>query len=269
MTFRKASRRWLRNTLHGGRISPIDKPLLGQVVGLLRVSALDASAARALALHELRITLDVINFFTDLVMAQGEHAYTFLPGDMESGKLHYMVAKEGRGAFSGVDSRGPFVRCSLTNLRGWETVFYRPSVFYVGLSGVEHVLRTSSIRSAVVRPSDGRPSSGRSVPSLPYFARVSHLRYSAIKRGTARHPLHASPGPEEKQGKIKDVKRLYRVRGAIVHSGRTQITDQDLALARAYSKSAILTVLKGRRIRPTPKTSSDLDQWFRNRDMAS
>ena len=61
----------------------------GKPIGVVDVKAIDPEAAKSLALKELSLTLDVINFFSDLIPYQ--KGYIYFPGDSEQLTINILI----------------------------------------------------------------------------------------------------------------------------------------------------------------------------------
>lgn len=66
---------------------------------------------------------------------------------------------------------------------------------------------------------------------------------------------------------FKDLKSLYGIRSAIVHSGHTQITEADLSKIRWLAKTAVW-IMVVREPFSKMKTEEELEDWFETQLLA-
>jgi len=69
---------------------------------------------------------------------------------------------------------------------------------------------------------------------------------------------------ESRRDLFSKLGHLYGIRSKIVHSGRYQVTDADLALLRNITKAALIRVCTGSEFL-SMRTGKELGEWFQDR----
>ena len=89
---------------------------MGKPVGLVEVMAIDILAGKNKALKELMLTIDAINFYSDIIPYQ--KGYIYLPGENERCKINIPVISNGENPnFSfGYEIAGPLMSFSFLKL---------------------------------------------------------------------------------------------------------------------------------------------------------
>lgn len=241
--------------------------LKGNVVALVKVKAIDPDAARSLAIKKVKLTLDVINFFSDLVpFSTG--GYAFLPGYAED--TFTQIVSEAKGVYSFFLERvGPIGTFSLKSLSkidvkdniGFETTsnllkkqgsdvekrllsaiqWAGRATAYTNRNKEEAFLLYMIALESVILFEDH-------TDQLSYSLRL-RTSYLLGKNFKGRKKIH------------DDIKNLYVKRSKIVHDGFFDVEDADLNLIRYITKSAILSVLCDNQFKGI-KTRAELSAWF-------
>lgn len=241
--------------------------IFGKLVGLIKVKAFEDIAARTLALQELALTLDVINFFSDIIPYQKGHVY--LPGDNERIAVNVLIISEGeKPDFTfGWEVAGPLMPFSFQALlenskkRNW------------GFSKIANLLAKKRngledrIISAIQWAGKATIESKKEEAFLLYAISLESLILLDNDKEELTYRLrtrvaHLLGSDLESRKKISDkVRDLYNVRSKIVHSGSYQVTDADIGLLRSYSKNCILRIVNEEPFSSMNSTDS-LVQWF-------
>jgi hypothetical protein len=235
------------------RIAMIDEIkrslIVGQTTGLIEVYAIDAEAAKLLALKELTITLDIINFYSDLIPYQ--KGYIFLPGEREKLIINVpIITQDTNPTFTyGWEVAGPLMPLSLKLLL--ETNEKRK----FGFSEVSNLLTKKRnnledrLISAIQWAGKATIENRKEMAFLLYAISLECLILSDNEKEELTYRLrtriaHLLGSDLENRKKIKKrVGELYDIRSKIVHSGWYQVTDADLGVIRLYTKSCILRII--------------------------
>src|SRR5215216_3884223 len=210
-----------------------DKP-----AGLIKVKAIDDLAAKTLAVKELTLTINVINFFSDLIPYHKGHIY--LPGDNERLAINVPVLSEGdhpRFTF-GWEVAGPLMPFSLQQLLDYDK---RGNL---GFSKIANILTKKRnkledrVVSAIQWAGKATVERRKEEAFLLYAISLESLVLLENEKEELGYRLrtrvaHLLGIDLDGRKKIsKRVRDLYDVRSKIVHSGSYQVTDADLSLIR-------------------------------------
>lgn len=243
--------------------------IIGQPVGLIRVQAIDKVAAKALALKELIMTINLINFFSDLIPYQ--KGYIFLPGNNERITINVPIISRGeKPSFSfGWEVVGPLTALSFQQLLDTD----KKQNF--GFSRASHLLTKNRndleerLFSAIMWAGKATVDRRREESFLLYAISLETLVLLENENGELTYRLstrvaHLIGKDLASRKNISDnVRYLYGIRSRIVHSGSYQVTDADLSLIGLYTKLCILTILNHEPF--VSMTKNDLVNWFNDR----
>lgn len=241
--------------------------IFGKTAGLIEVKAFDNIAAKTLALKELTLTIDVINFFSDIIPYQKGHIY--LPGNNERLTINVPIISTGeKPSFTfGYEVVGPLMPFSFPQLlennkkRNW------------GFSKIANLLSKNrngleeKIISAIQWAGKATVESNKEGAFLLYAISLESLILLDNKKEELGYRLrtrvaHLLGSNLENRKKISNkVRDLYTVRSQIVHSGSYQVTDADISLIRSYSKNCILHIVNKKPFSSMDSIDS-LVQWF-------
>jgi len=239
----------------------------GKSAGLIDVQAFDNIAAKTLALKELALTVDVINFFSDIIPYQKGHIY--LPGNNERLTINIPIISKGEkpNLTFGWEVAGPLMPFSFPQLlendkkRGW------------GFSKIANLLAKKRNRledkivSAIQWAGKATIESKKEEAFLLYAISLESLILLDNEKEELGYRLrtrvaHLLGSDLENRMKISNkVRDLYTVRSKIVHSGSYQVTDADISLIRSYSKNCILRIVNSEPFSSMNSVDS-LVQWF-------
>lgn len=224
--------------------------LTGQHLAAVEVHAVDSTAALWLARKEVELTLDVLNFFSDLTPYN--HSWLSMPGRHVPGtSVTPLLVKSDDPVLSYNTRRvGPLGLFSMEKLTAAD------AKYNLGLNFASTLLK-------------GRQEGpeGRLVAALRWAGRaageqrrdVAFLLFiialeSVLLTDGSQHELsyrlrlraaHLIGTDLERREKVfLRLGRLYQTRSTIVHTGEHDVSEEDLADARRYCKIALLTLLR-------------------------
>lgn len=247
--------------------SDIDEYFLNHPIASIEVSACDAEAARFTARRELRLTLDVINFYSQ---PKNTKAQAYFVGELQPTKeivLAYEI--EGSSCHYRLDNVGPFALISLKDMEpsGIENpVFCRISK----ILGADHRTEIEEKILASIQ------WAGRAAVELQERREEAFLHYAiALEtimlgrkqdaeltyRLSMRTALLAGDTPEKRVEIKKEIRELYGIRSKIVHSGLYEVTDDDVAKIRSLVVTCIMRILTKEPFISMTK-EDQIDDWF-------
>jgi hypothetical protein len=261
----------LRGIPEGLQPSPtgqmINEGILGKPIGIVTVMATENGAAKTLALKELRLTLDALNFYSDLPPLS--HGFAFLPGDREQSIVTMLIMSDGNKRV-GQEVVGPLIPMPLKRLDEIE------KEHGIGILAVSCMLKEKKgglqekLLSAIQWAGRATADSRKEEAFLLYAIALESLILAENEKDELLFRLrtriaHLLGKDIESKKKIYErVRDLYRIRSQIVHSGKYQVTDSDLGQMRFLTKNCILRVLTEQ---PFVSFGSidDLVNWFNDR----
>lgn len=234
----------------------------------IEVKAKDFDAALILAHRQVRVTIDSINFFSDLVPYN--YGWLYFPEEATSVSVMSPVLREDH-TFSLLSNRkGPFPSFSFKKLK--ETQRLRPllkrvdqllrrepqrdidqlllsAVQWAGRASVEPRREESFLLFAIALESIVLPTSDSRELSYRLQIRTAHLLESTV---------------EGRSRVIEEVKKLYRIRSKIVHNGHYQVTDEERMHIRLIVKRVIFAILVNKSVAKLD-SRENLNDWFENK----
>ena len=247
-------------------LASLSKRLMGTGLGIVERKARDIRAAIVLASREEQITVECLNFFSD--MLDYNHSWLSLPGGHETAVTTKIAV--GRGGAFVTDSRvGPVGGYDIARLRS------QPNIQAV-VQRVDQLLqeRESEVDELLLKALRwaGRatvaPSRGEAF--MLYAIALECVVLPGADRGELRHRLSqriakVTQDSVAKRAELqKTMSRLYDVRSKIVHSGHYKVQEDELYLIRNITKGVILRLLTDVGIAKLEK-ASDLDRWYEER----
>lgn len=249
-----------------------DKELMGHVVGVVEVTAVEGRAAESLATRELRLAIDVVNFYSDLIPYN--HAHLSLPGDADAARVVIpQLAVEGtqQSSLSINHSRwGRLGELSLPRL--WELDSRRN----LGFSRVAKLLgsRRNDLEDKIIASIQwaGRATTEirKETAFLLYAIALESIVLSdndAIEltyRLRVRTAHLLADDIDSRRDLVTKLGELYGIRSKIVHSGQYQVTDTDLSLLRSITKSVLIRICTGSDF-ISMASAKELGKWFQDR----
>lgn len=241
--------------------------IIGKPVGLLEVESIDGEAAKALAIKELSLIIDIINFFSELIPYQS--GYLFLPGERVRTSINIPSFTKGdKSSYSfEYQSVGPLMPVSLKKLLD------NDQERKLGFQKVSDLLKRerNELESHLISAMQWAGKATAAVRKEEAFLWYAIALESLILMDNDREELNYRlrtrtahllgrdlDGRKELSRKVRD---MYKIRSKIVHSGWFEVTDADLSLMRVLAKGSILTILNDERFR-SMKSVNDLVDWF-------
>nr|MBA2459682.1 hypothetical protein [Gemmatimonadales bacterium] len=249
-----------------------DGEIFGRTAAIAEVEALEWGGAQTRGIQAIRLVVDSINFFTDVVPYN--RAHLILPGDGPQARQVIAQLRQDadsigrwRLACGWVGGQG---RLSLPKLRD---VHEGESI---GFARVDDLLRRkrSDLEDQLIASIQwaGRATVAprREEAFLLYaialesfvLADQSHLELGYRLRLRVAHLLGETP--EVRQRLFDQVAQLYTIRSKIVHRGEYRVTEVDLGLMRWMCKAALLRACISEEFLKM-STTKDFQQWFQDR----
>jgi hypothetical protein len=245
----------------------------GKIYAEIEVEAFDLKAAGYLAESQLRLTLDVLNYFNDFFSREG--AKVFLPGEATTVRHVAVVGKKGdtKSQRFELSHKGPIFRFSfpLSNAPAKNgEAFEKASALLTNrnrnsldkriLAAIQWAGRAStddrddkaflhfciSLEALLVKKED------RGEIAFSFALRGAHL---LAKDASMRQRI------------FDDLGSLYRLRSKVVHEGKTNISDTDLARIQLFAKNAIFIVLVTDPF-SSMTTIDNLEDWFMKQQLS-
>ncbi|HQA59178.1 MAG TPA: HEPN domain-containing protein [Acetivibrio sp.] len=249
----------------------IKEHFLGFAIASVNVSACDGKAAYSAAWHELRLTMDVINFYSKMLTSgPGLGAQLYFVGELQPTK-EFSLAYETNGSSCSYIPRevGSFVPISFKGIE--------PSrVEKVGFYRINEILAKDNRSKIEERILASVQWAGRAAVELQQRPEEAFLHYAiALEtiilgnqqnveltyRLSMRTALLAGGTPEKRAKIKKEVKDLYSIRSKIVHSGLYEVTDADVGKIRSLAIICIMRVLNEKPFISMIK-EQEIDDWF-------
>ncbi len=239
----------------------------GKTVGLISVNAIDVEAAKTLALKELSLTLDVLNFFSDLIPYQ--KGYIYLPGHREKLKINILTLSKNTKTKSsfGWSSVGPLQLFSfnhlLENNKKRNLGFTRVSDLLIKKQNRLEEKLISALQWAGKATIESRREEAFLLYaiSLESLVLLENEKEELTFRLRTRVAHLLGKDIEDRKRITNEIRDLYGIRSKIVHSGSYQVTDADLSLIRFYSKNCILRILNDEPFKSMNSIEA-LVEWF-------
>jgi len=263
---------YLGAAIRSSKIRDVVEPLAkGRTYGKVTVQAQDYGAANLVALKQLRLAVDVVNFFTDVF--GGAYQFLFLPGDREMTHTTSFMLQESRLSHTSSTNSGPLAPTYLGYInekRAHRSGFDRVSLLLgaKNRSALEDRLLASvqwAGRAAVEQR--GEEAFLLFIIALESLLLkkdiVAELRFRFALNGS--HLLVTKLDVRKRV--FDDLTKAYDKRSQIVHSGSTQVAITELRRIHTYVRDAILAVL----LNPVfiEMDEDQFDNWFKERALGS
>jgi len=247
-----------------GVMARVRECLLGKTCIETYVDAVDALAARNIAEKQVRLTLDILNFYANVLLTQLQHRLC-LAGDELPARRWYVVSSEVRTEASVSDGRiGPLFPFSFDMIKPERLGYERISILL-------QKLKVSKLENRILAALQwaGRALVERRKEEAFLLFAISLeallLKDEVASEITERFALRASylaiSKPEARIKAYRELKKLYGTRSKIVHAGNTRITDEELAKIRFFAETILLTMLS---VSPFASMieEAELEDWF-------
>ncbi len=248
-----------------------DDYLIGKPVAMVEVEAVEGEAARYQALAILKTTVDIINFYSDMLYPPGSSYISIFGNESTpSESLPLYIIKEKPILDQQIKQFGPNEAFSIqrllygegrklgavrinnllaTKTRNLVEERILSAMQWAGRATIDERNEESFLLYAIALESLVMERSNESELGYRLKTRISHLLGKDL---TSRKQIR------------KDVSTLYGIRSAIVHKGAFEVSEVDLRLMRFLTKEAILTVLMSDEFAKID--SEDLFfEWFDNK----
>jgi hypothetical protein len=243
--------------------------LFGRTVAIAEVDALEWGGAHARALQSIRLVVDMINFFSDVI--RYNQAHLSLPGDGHKERRVIGQLLGGRDGWTGYSLPSEWVGglgdLSLEKLRDPAARHYAAFAHLDGLLQRDHNALEDQLIASIQWAGRGTVAARREEAFLLYaialeslvLADQDHLELGHRLRQRVAHLLGRTL--EDRLRLQKTVGDLYGIRSRIVHSGEYQVSDADLGMMRWLCKASLLRACESEEIRDLSGTD-ELRQWF-------
>jgi hypothetical protein len=245
-----------------------EEPLSGRTVAIVEVAAIDDDAARSQALKELLLTIDVINFYSDIFYSpksayvslygaedrSWESIPVFIPGD-EPKLMQYQKA---------IGRLQPFLMSELIHGKGQE----------LGSARISEILAKSNRNSIEERILSAMQWAGRATiderQEEAFLLYAIALECLIMEKGNEpelgyRLRMRVAHLLGEDLNTRQDIKsivnRLYGIRSSIVHKGEYIVPDSELKILRFFTKGSIMRILIEEPF-VSMKSDDELLGWF-------
>ena len=246
-----------------------DDGVADQVFASTIVKAVDADAARMLALRQIQAVADAINFFSDLIPYN--HGLIYLPSYTAEARVISPVifhAIEGQGYSITYQHVGPQGRLSLNALEEMigKDLFLRLSTLLKGTGSNFQNILLSSLQWAGRATGEFRKEEA----FLLYVIAIETILLSDAGHQELSYRLRIrlaillANTLQKRQEYFNEMNDLYTIRSKIVHSGHFQVTDVELSRIRFFAKRCIAQMLTDKDF-AAMNTPDELAQWFTQR----
>ena len=240
-----------------------------KVCGIVNVEAKDYEAAQIVALNRLRLVLDILNFFSNMV-PNHPRAWVYLPGDLEPYPFQALILNKDDGASFSLPSQriGPLMELSILRIIESDTK-YR-----IGFAYINSLLRKNNpnkfdqvLITAIHWAGRAVVAKRREESFLLYAIALESIILSdnpdteLSYRLRIRIALLLASGLERRLEIHNTVRDLYTLRSKLVHDGRYEITDLELESMRAIARSCLTLLCIDPKFH-TMRSPKDFGDWF-------
>ncbi len=232
----------------------IKEHFLGFPIASVKISACDGEAACSAARRELRLTMDVINFYSDILMCTpGLGSQLRFVGELQP-TSELLLAFGINPSFFYLSHKfvGPLTPVSFKKVKLVEEAesvgFYRINEILAKdnrnsleekiLASIQWAGRATVERQQ--RPEDAFLHYAIALETI-ILGRQENVELSY--RLSMRTALLAGDTPENREKIKKEVRDLYNIRSKIVHSGHYEVTDIDVEKIRVLTYTCIMRIL--------------------------
>lgn len=237
--------------------------LSNTIYAQIKICANDFRSAVAQARNGLRSTLNVLNFYTDILNNPALHLALSDFAINRPKALDVVIAfgEDSRIGPVSYTTQGPATDFSVSLIEN-----YREDKNFA-ISSLEQLLVTENLTELQHQILTGIQWVGRATIEplreeafILYIVGLEALlggsEYSNVKTA-----ILLSDGGDKFEREKKLLQELYRIRGAIVHSGRFYVAESDLAEMRLIVKESVLRLIDLVERRGFT-TKAELDDWF-------
>lgn len=243
------------------------KDIIEKPIGITDVSAIEADAARSLALKELRLTLDIINFYSDMLPSKG---HLFIIGEAERTAMTIPVLLQSNRPAVNLQMKvtGPLSPLSLRELSDLDA---RKTLGFATISNILSKEQRSKLEDRLVAAMQwaGRATvdNRREEAFLLYMIALESIMLAENDRDELGYRLRVRVAHllgrdlQARRRLSEQVRDLYRIRSQIIHSGKYEVKYADLGLIRSITKKCILRILVDEPFK-SMNNPNDLVSWF-------
>jgi len=219
----------------------IDRSFYKKTCSLVVVEAKDYEAAQVIAITKLRRVLDILNFFSTLVLFN-LNAWTYLPGDLEPYLFETIILNENDGASYNIGSKsiGPLQELEISQ------IIELDKNDNIGFDYIIKLLNKNNLNKFEQALITAIQWAGRAVISsrreeafllyaiaLESIILVDNPKTELSYRLRIRIAHLITEKPENRSEVVNIVKDLYDLRSKLVHDGKYEITDLDIDSMRS------------------------------------
>lgn len=220
-----------------------------KIVARLEVNAIDNDAAFIMGKKELSLSIDILNFYSDLLPYH--KGFIYLPGESQQKSIEVPILIDDTkpGVCFKYHIVGPLMNLSIIKL------IREDKKKNLGLTKISNIIAgkhnylEERIISAMKWAGSATIEQDKEKSFLEYAISLETIILLEKNRSELTHRLGTrvaqllSKDIDECLRIKNDIDRLYGIRSEIVHDGRYQVNDYELALIRYYAKSSILCLL--------------------------
>jgi len=243
----------------------VNETIGGKIVISTTVHAVDPVAAQIQGQGLIRQTVDTLSFFANL--GGQPRCQILLPEDPRPAMAKtFLFAEETGESHASSAWVGPIAPFS----------FSGPQLHAAGLDRTSQMLKKEApsefelrILSALQWAGKASVEPRREEAFLLFAVSLESLLLarddkSEIAETLALRLAHLISAPGTRLMVYRDMKRLYRIRSKIVHSGSFDVGEDQLSEIRYYTRFALLTMLLSPQVSELD-TDAELTEWFRSR----
>ncbi len=220
-----------------------------KIVARLEVNAIDNDAAFIMGEKELSLSIDVLNFYSDLLPYH--KGFIYLPGESQQKNIEVPIIRDDTkpGVWFKYHLVGPLMNLSIIKLVREDKKKNLGLIKISNKIAGKHNYLEERIISAMKWAGSATIEQDKEKSFLEYAISLETIILLEQNRSELNHRLGTRVAQLLSQDideciKIKnDIDRLYGIRSEIVHDGRYQVNDFELGLIRIYAKRSILRLL--------------------------
>jgi hypothetical protein len=246
----------------------VRKEFDGLIVARLSVEAIDGEAAIAKGLFELELTLDVINFYSDVFDPFHRSHRATLANVQGYGMMRVLANEPTAGAISirprQHGEHGELLLPEKTSKKAIDTGFHRADAMLAKSepNGLERRL-LAAFRWIGQASVESRPEQAFLLYAIGLESILSDpkktMEVTSRLKLRVCHLCGKSIDDRKQIGVTFDA--IYKIRCDIVHAGRTEVTGSDVLTVRNFAKSTLAVLLTDQRF-VDMQSNEELQNWF-------
>jgi len=244
-----------------------------KAVAHLKLQGYEADVVNTAARQAVAPVLDILNFYADIAYSRDHPALLYLPGDAPAGldeQVHVIHNPEPfvSAAFRRIGGLEPFDLAHLKDKR----LVGAGAPLVLKLMAQQPPMTPFERRILVALQWAGRATAENrpELSLLLYLISLEALLLGPDASSELSYRLRLRAGhllgrtPAARNATSDRTRRLYKLRGKIVHAGRLGVTATEAAEARSLTKNAIVAGLRHRALRRLT-TEKAVEEWFAGR----